>query len=283
MPRRVAVSACLVILLAARPATAADKTPTGWQTPMGTHTALDAAKRIFPGATFDPKADALTVAADKALRMLGTTKERASVPEGTTLSAPTSRTVKSEGKTCTVLLWEGMRPDTSDEGGFGEQVAVLAVFAEGSIEPIDVAEVKADRETSLGRLFPLGADQGFTVLNEHHNSNQQYQIADVFHLRGGRLRKVASVFTLSSSAGCDALTFEEGLQVRAGPSDAPTLPPLVVSVDLVRWPPDSASECKKKTTTEHYEDRFRWDATKDKYVLESGTIKTLDTWNEKSM
>lgn len=255
----------------------------GWKTPMGAgRTAVDAARRIFPGATMET-GDTLVLADDKVLRLLGTSKKRALLEASATLSAPYSLEVRSEGRAWTLLLWEGTNPGLLDEGGFGDRVAVLAVFRDGDVEPIDVAEVKVDRETGFGGTFPLGADQGFTVVNTHHNSSQGYLITDVLHLRGGRLRRVTSLFTLSANAGC-ADSFDESPDLRTE-ADGDNLPRIVISVELVHAPEGLTDDChpRPKPRRETFEDRFRWDASKDRYVLEGGTISRLDAFNEKNL
>jgi len=194
--------------------------PPGWKTPMGPKgTALEAAKRIFPGATLDNQ-DKLVLADDKVLRMPGTTKQRAELPEGTALDAPWfPLTIRSQGKIFTVLHWEGERPDSSssDNGGSGTSVAVVAVFPQGNIEPTDVAEVKQDRDTMLGEVIKLGDEDAFVVRSTHGNSGQFYMLSDLFHLRDGRLRRIATgIFTLTNHCCC-ADSFGEDLSWRTEP------------------------------------------------------------------
>ena len=175
--------------------------PPGWKTPMGIEsTALEAAMRIFPGANLN-RNDNLVLTRDKMLRMPSTSKQRAALPKGTKLTEPwIPLTVRSEGKIYKILLLEGLRPEITEEGGWNDGVAVLAVFPQGSIEPTDVVEVKQDQATSLGEIVSIGREDAFVVRNTHSNSEQSYALTDLFHLRDGRLRRIAgSIFTLTSA------------------------------------------------------------------------------------
>ncbi|MFO1424581.1 MAG: hypothetical protein U1F70_13220 [Candidatus Competibacteraceae bacterium] len=255
----------------------------GWNTAMGpAGTAYDAARRIFPGASKD-KEENLTLTQDKVLRMPGTSKTRATLPKGTTLSSPESLNVGSEGKQFKLLLWEGTRPDGGENGGFGESVAVLAVFPEGGIEPTDVAEVKQDRETFLSERVNLGGEDAFTVLNTHHNSNQGYVITDLFHLREGRLRHIANLFTLSSNCCCGE-SFKEELRWRAEP-DGANPPRIVATVELTQAPKEFTEGCdpKPKPRVESFKKVYRWDAVKQRYLHESGDSGRLDKWNQQRL
>ncbi|MDS4058414.1 MAG: hypothetical protein RKP73_07565 [Candidatus Contendobacter sp.] len=245
-------------------------------------TAYDAARRIFLGAAKDEEEN-LALTQDKALRMPGTSKTRATLPKGTTLGSPESLDVRSEGKQFKLLLWEGTRPDGGEDGGFGESVAVLAVFPEGSIEPIDVAEIKQDRDTALGKRINLGDDDAFTVLNAHHNSNQGYAITDLFHLREGRLRHIANLFTLSSNCCCGE-SFKEELHWRVEP-DGTNLPRIVATIELTQAPKEFTEGCdrKPKPQVESFKNVYRWDAMKQRYLHEGGNSSRLDKWNQQRL
>lgn len=280
---------CLLAIASTAFALALAGPPAGWNTPLsgdGRQTAYDGARRIFPGAERD-KSGNLVLAGDKLLRMPGTSKRRASLPEGTQLGTPSALLVRSEGRRFHVLLWEGFRPESSEDGGFGEAVAVLAVFPEGSSEPSDVAEVKSDRETWLGKsgLVNLGAEDGFVVANTHHNSNQGYLIATLFHLRDGRLRQIATAFTLSNNAGCRG-SFDENLRWRTEPDgDGP--PRVIAEVELIHNPKDATDSCEggraPKPRSETFADSYRWDAAKSRYLREKGNSAQLEKWNRKNM
>lgn len=275
----------IVLILAGLAMAAGIELPPGWDTPMGLKgDAYDAARRIFPGASRN-REDQLLLARDKALRMPGTSKKRADLPAGTVLSAPGfPLSVRSQGKKYMVLLWEGVRPEDSEDGGFGSEVAVLAVFPEGSIEPTDVAEVKQDRFTSLGQLVSLGDEDAFVVSSTHSNSGQGYALTDLFHLRDGRLRRIAgSIFTLSNNAGCSK-SFEETLRWRTEP-DGSNPPRIVATVDLIHSPGDFTKDCRPrpKAITETFENNYRWDAAKAMYRDAGGSLDRLYKWNERNL
>jgi len=259
--------------------------PPGWKTPMGPKgTALEAAKRIFPGATLD-REDKLVLAGDKQLRMPGTSKDRAELPEGTTLSSPWyPLTVRSQGKTYTVLHWEGERQEHSDNGGWADGLAVVAVFAKDSIEPTDVAEVKQDRDTSLAGLVNLGDEDAFMVSSTHSNSAQGYALTDLFHLRDGRLRRIAAgIFTLSDNFGC-AKSFDESLSWRTEP-DGANPPQIIATVTLTHAPKEFTDGCKGRPQprVEVFENRYRWDPARNQYRDAGGNLDRLYKWNERNV
>ena len=259
----------------------ADKA-TGWGRPVGAGTALEAAQRIFSGATLEADGT-LVLARDKILRLPGTSKTRAVLPAGTHLGPPEAEVIRSQGTKYLVLLWEGARPDSSEDGGFGDAVAVLAAFPDGSGEPTDVEEVKLDRETYLGKGPDLITDDAFTVINAHHNSSQGYASTDLFHIRDGRLRRIANFFTLSANASCEN-AFQEDLNWRVEP-DGEGPPRIIALLDLVHAPARFLDGCAKapKPSTEHFQDSYRWNAAQGRYLHESGNSGRLQKWNEKNM
>jgi len=259
--------------------------PAGWKTPMGPKgTAYEAARRVFPGATLDMQ-DKLILAKDKLLRMPGTNKQRAELPEDTALDSPSiPLTIRSQGKTFTLMHWEGQRPEGSAKGGWGEGVAVVAVFPQGSIEPTDVAEVKQDRDTALGEVINLGEEDAIVVRNTHGNSGQFYTLTDLFHLREGRLRRIATgIFTLTANCCC-VKAFDESLAWRTEP-DGANPQKIIATVTLTHAPKEFIDGCgsKIKPRTETFENRYRWDATSGQYRDEGGSFDRLGKWNERNL
>lgn len=213
----------------------------------------------------------ITLTQDKELRMPGTSKARAYLPEGTQLSLTTTIKVRSQGKVYEVELWDGARPESSEEGGFGDTVAVLAVFPQGAKEPTDVAEVKQDRETYLNeKLISLGGDDAFEVYNAHLNAGEDYNITSLFHLRNGRLRRIAEIGTYSASSGKCRDSFRENLHWETQPQ-ANGLPTVVADVETIHAPKDDCPRGKERRT--HKREVYRWDAAKDRYVKEAATKK----------
>ncbi|OQX17127.1 MAG: hypothetical protein BWK76_10570 [Desulfobulbaceae bacterium A2] len=257
---------------------------TDWKASIGAGgTAFDAARQIFRSATLDQD-NRLVLEQDKVLRMPGTSKNRAELPAGTTLSGIWfSFTVRSQGKNYTVVLWNGERPESTDQGGWGEGVAVLAVFPEGSIEPTDVAEVKQDHSTSPGeRLVRLGDEDAFEILNGHTNAGQGYRLTDLFHLHNGRLRRIASgIFTLTANAGCSQGSFDETLRWFTD-GDGANPPRIVATVELVHAPRDFVDDCQPalRTWSETFQATYRWDTAKGRYLEAGGTLDRLLQWNE---
>lgn len=276
----------IAMLISGTAALAVDSAlPQGWKMPMGAQgTAYEAARRIFPDASLD-NTDHLILAQDKTLRLPGTSKRRAELPQGTVLVAPWfPLSVRSQGKRYTVLLWEGIRPENSQDGGFGNEVAVIAVFADGSIEPTDVAEVKLDHSTSLGGVISLGDEDAFTLSSTHSNSAQGYALTDLFHLRDARLRRItSSVFTLSNNYGCSK-SFVEKLSWRSEP-DGANLPRVIARVNLIHAPKEFTADCSDKPVprTESFENSYRWDIGKNLYRDAGGNLDRLYKWNERNL
>lgn len=225
-----------------------------------------------------------TLAQEKVLRLPGTSRERARLPAGTTLRLATTLQVQEAGRLHEVQLWAGQRPGGESDGGFGGEVAVLAVFAAGQAAPIDVAEVKTDRFTgfpSAPLLKLTAADDAFVLHNTHHNAGQPYTAASLFHLRQGRLRRIAEVDLLGELSGC-AKAFDESLEWLTEP-DMATLPIVVARVTLVHAPRASTGGCEGRRPAERrevFEGRWRWDSAKGQYRDQGGTLERLDRWND---
>lgn len=237
------------------------------------------AARVFDVAG---SGDAQVLRAERVLRMPGTSRERARLPVGSRVGAATTRRVQAPGGLHDVVLWEVERPTEAD-GGFGDAAAVLAVFPVDGLEPTDVAEVKADRETSLGEsLVPLGAAQAFTVRNAHHNAGQPYLETSLFHIHGGRLRRIARVFTLGESSGCER-AFEETVSFTTRDEGQP-LPTVIATVVLVQAPRSTHDSCgdapRPRERRRTFRQTYRWDPRKAAYVDAGGTLAQLDAFND---
>jgi hypothetical protein len=223
---------------------------------------------VFPGARAD-KDGALVLTRERILRQPGTSKERSVLPEGTRISLTKTIKVRAQSKTYEVQMWEGMRPESLDNGGFGDAVAVLAVLPEGAAAPTDVAEVKADRETYLDdKPLPLGSDDAFAVSNAHLNAGEDFHVVTLFHLRDGRLRRIATENEFSAG-GC-AEPFVDRLRWRTGAQAGP-LPNVIAEIETIHAPKEVTKDCEgrrpkeRRTLARHV---YRWDAGKDRYVAE---------------
>lgn len=226
-------------------------------------------RKIVGDARFDGKTT-LVLTRDVQLRMPGTTKVRAWLPDGTRLTRFTAIHVRAEGKTYEVELWTGTRPNADGEGGFGERVAVLAVFPVGAAAPTDVAEVQTDRETYLrDKLVSLGADDAFEVVNAHLNAGEDHNLVGLFHLRGGRLRRIAELRIGSQQDGSCQNTFQQRVHWRVASTGAP-LPDITADVETIHAPKDLIEEAcpgrKPKQWSEHVRTPYRWDRNQNRYV-----------------
>lgn len=226
-----------------------------------------------------------TMRDSRRLRLPGTSRERADLPAGTRLRLAAVHTVRERGTGHELMLWHGERPDGEADGGFLEQVAVLAVFRRGDPAPIDVAEVKTDRQTYFAHpaVKPLGPDDDlFEIVNHHANAGQPYAEHSLYHLRQGRLRRIAQVDLLGELSGC-AKAFEQWLRWRTEPDADRPLPRIVAEVELVHAPADMTEDChpRPRSRSERFQASFRWDPTGDRYRQEpGGTLDRLARWND---
>ncbi|BCS33111.1 hypothetical protein TBR22_A23370 [Luteitalea sp. TBR-22] len=238
------------------------------------------ARRVFRLATIG---DPLVLAHDAVLRLPGTSRERALAPAGSRLEDLQRTTVRSPDGPVDLLLWSVRRGEEA-AGGFGDEVAVLAAFPAGQEAPTDVVEVKLDRFTAFGELpwLSIGTGDAFAIRNTHHNAGQPYLIEALFHVVGGRIRRIAEVQTLGESSGCGN-AFTETLTWHARPGKGPWAT-VVARVDLVRAPADAQTDCEPPHPPERrtrYEGTFAWDATARRYRPAGGTLDQLAAWNEK--
>lgn len=226
-----------------------------------------------------------TLSREKVLRQPGTSRERTALPAGTTVRLSQALRVHEGGRPHDVLLWDARMPRDASDGGFNGEAAVVAVFAAGRTAPIDVADVKTDRDTSFPEraLLKLSAlDDAFAVHNTHANAGQPYTSASLFHLRQGRLRRIAVVDLLGEMSGC-ARAFDEILDWQTEPDLAP-LPVIVARVTLVHAPRGSTGSCDGRPPPERretFEGRWRWDAPRGQYVSQRGTLERLERWNDR--
>jgi hypothetical protein len=244
------------------------------------------AQEVFGPLQVD--ADGTAMRQPRRLRLPGTSRERAELPSGTRLRLGAAHRVRERGQPFDIMLWHGDRPEGSQGslgGGFHNQVAVLAVFRAGEPAPMDVAEVKTDRMTYFAEpaVRALGSlDDMFDLVNHHANAGQPYAEHSLYHLRGGRLRRVVQVDLLGEFGGC-AKSFEQSVTWRTEPDAAQPLPRIVAEVTVHHAPRIHTAECYPRPVPRQqvYNARFRWDAAADRYRAEpGGTLDKLARWNE---
>jgi hypothetical protein len=242
------------------------------------------AQQVFGPLQHD--ADGAAMREARRLRLPGTSRERAELPAGTRLRLAAAHRVRESGRPHDVLLWRGERPEGLEgSGGFQDQVAVLAVFRAGDATPIDVAEVQTDRMTYFAEpaVRPLGTqDEAFDLVNHHANAGQPYAEHSLYHLRGGRLRRIVQVDLLGEFSGC-AKAFEQTIAWRTEPDAAQPLPRIVAEVTVHLAPKVHTTECRPRPPARQqlYSARYRWDAAADRYRAEpGGTLDKLARWNE---
>jgi hypothetical protein len=243
----------------------------------------DLVASVFKGVRQDGSGSWVT-AEEKVLRRVGE-KERTIVPAGTPLSAFRTVPVRGDGTTYLLMVCEA-------EGSFSETPAsgafVLAAFPEGGAEPTDVADMAADRFTGLAMESApaLGPDDSFAIANSHHNSNQGYLITDLFHIRGGRIRKIVSVFTLSLNGMCEK-SFREEVTFQAEEDPGLPYPKVNATVTLEKGPSeverDSCPRSKRVLRREVYRGTCRWDKAKGRYGPPDKGLAKIERFNDRNL
>ncbi|WP_243366841.1 hypothetical protein [Fundidesulfovibrio soli] len=240
--------------------------------------ALTLALEVFKGAREDAPG-VLRLAEEKVLRRPGV-KGRTVLRAGTRLTAFNRADVLSDGRAYVLLFMEAEDAGTDVPG---EGASMLALFRAGESEPLDVVELKTDQFTSLSRPFmTFGGGQAFVVANSHFNSNQGYQDAALFHIHKERIRRIATVFTLSVRGMCQR-SFAESLKWSFPPDPGSPYPRVLAEVTLTKGPDtDDAVGCpkpKRAAPPATYSDEYRWDRARDRFVLVRGGLSALDAFN----
>ena len=239
---------------------------------------------VFKGVKEDSESNGRLTASEKVLRRPGT-KDRTVLPEGTRLDSFEAIRVRGDGRRYIVMFWNAVSDATDVPGG---GAAILAVFPEGSAEPQDVADVKGDVFCSLGggQLLPIGPDDGFTIANSHHNSNQGYLNTTLFHIHEGRLRRVSEVFTLRLNVACEK-SFDQKLAWRTEPDGDKPYPKVVAEVTLTMGiGKEEGGDCpkgKQGFRKQVFSQIYCWDKAKNLYVAEGKGFEALDRLNKKSL
>lgn len=232
---------------------------------------------VFKGVKATESGDLVTTD-EKVLRQIGS-KERTVLPAAALLTDIKVLRVRGDGKRYIVLAIKA-EANVGWGGAF-----VLADFPEGSAEPQDMADLQGDRFCSLDEKgVALGPDDGFFIENTHSNSGQAYNITDLYHIHGGRLRQIDSIFTLTNRGMCE--DSEESLVWKTEADSESPYPKIVATVTLIKKPSeDRAPECPKRKppTTEVYSETYRWDKAADRYSGVGTGLEKLKKYNEQNL
>jgi len=257
-----------------------------WDAPIEKKSGLTSKKllsSVFKGIREDSESVDLVTISEKVLRVPGS-RERTVLPEGTRFTSFKAIRVRGDGRRYLVMFW-----DTESYTGapdFG--ASIIAIFPEGSPEPLDIANVRSADYCSLGKILSLGPVDAFTIDNSHSNSSQSYLYTDLFHIHDGRLQRIASVPMLSVQAGCEN-SFDETLTWRTELLDAgsPYLK-IVATVTLIKRPGDyerdsgNCPKSKKSWRKEVFWETYRWNNVKKRYVGPIKPFERLKRFNEKN-
>jgi hypothetical protein len=238
--------------------------------------------KVFKGVGDDAESGGIVTASEVVLRQLGV-KDRTVLSGGARIADVETLRVRGDGKRYVVLL-VGVESDETYVPGGG--AAVLAVFPEGSSEPQDVAEVKEDVFCSFGEpaTLALGPDDGFLVTNSHSNSSQGYLITALYQVRGGRIRRIDSIFTLRSRGSC-ASSFEQELAWTTVAEKGSPYPKIVATVTMAP-PTEDDVECQegeKPVKREVFTGSWRFDREKNRYVPAGGNLDRLQKLNMENL
>lgn len=246
-------------------------------------TYLDMVNSVCRIVREDVETRAWMTSAEKVLRRVGE-KERTTIPAETIVSGFQGATIRGDGKRYLLLCWKA----EGDFGGVpGGGAFVVAVFPEGSARPTDVADVKGDRFCTLetDAVPALGPDDAFAVTNTHGNSNQSYLTSELFHIRGGRLHRIASVSTLSVDGMCEK-SFRERFAWGSEEDPGAPYPRVIATVTLERGPSENEGDgCPKSERPPHresYSETTRWDKAKGRYGPPDRGLEKLDRFNQKN-
>ncbi len=113
-------------------------------------------------------------------------------------------------------------------------------------------------------------------------ANERPRSKALYHLRGGRLRRIVQVDLLGEFSGC-AKAFEQTIAWRTEPDATQPLPRNVAEVTVQLAPRVHTMECRPRPPARKqvYSARYRWDAAADRYRAEpGGTLDKLEAWNE---
>ena len=270
-------AACLVALMVIA-VPGLGQTGAGFDAPVWPDSRLtlgDLALAVFPGAAYDRQAGTLVSGPEKNLRQPGV-KQRAVLPENTPISGVRVMTVRGEGKPYLVTLWTA----DASVGHPGDTSVILAIFPEGAKEPTDVVSVQTDVfcDNDDGKRLELGPDEGFFIRNHHNNSNQSYLDTGLFHVIDGRLRRIASVFTLDVRLDCSSSFFER-LSWRTTASPSGQRPDVAAAVAVSPDPdcPGGKTAVRRQTFAEIY----RYDPARKQYRPRGQGFAGLNRFNEK--
>lgn len=235
--------------------------------------------KALRGVRVDAKSGERLTARELVLRRIEE-EERTVVPEGSPVSSVEAVWARGDGKRYVVLLI-GVKSDEIPVPGGG--ATLLAAFPEGSAEPQDVADVKEDVFCSFDEpaTIALGPDDGVLVSSSHHNSSQGYQQSALYHVKGGRLRKVDSIFTLRARGACGS-SFEEELTWKAQPEKGTPYPTVVASVTLTPTKAEPEEQCEGTENPigpETFSAIYRFDDATGRYELAGGNMEKLERFN----
>lgn len=232
---------------------------------------------VFRGVARDEAGGGWAITADKVLRQPAT-RERVTLPAGAKVGSVESFRVRGGGRVFLVTVWTVAAQIEYP----GDRATVLAVFPDGQGEPTDVASVQTDVFCSVQtkELFDLGPDQGFAIYNRHSNSNQSYMDSGLFHIVDGRLRRIASVFTLDVRMDCGS-TFFEVLRFGVSPRPGSDRPDVTATVAL-----SPRADCpggKTSVRPRTFRETYRFDPAHKGYLPLGKGFAALDAWNEKNL
>jgi hypothetical protein len=245
----------------------------GWAKPLlGERTALEAAQQVFQCGRLD--GEDFLLESDQRLPILSLPDAPASLAAGSRFSSPQIVPIRSQGRSYVALLWSGSGPQGTS-GGFGAEVAVLAIFQPELRAPTDVTEVQQDLHTTL-HLVPLGDEDAIEIVNWHLSAGEEYRISDLLQVWNGKLQPIASV-TATNRLDCvspHAETLHWLTQPAGGQSAKPEI---IARIERLEWPTEfadalSGCEAVQPQRKRLYEDRYGWSDTAQRYLRLGGNL-----------
>ena len=252
-PRRsVLLALCAACGLLCANASAEDSSP-----------ARQLALAIFPQSPPSPDADGILLAADALLRRAGS-PEQARLPARTRLHHYSERRVRSQGRLYRLALWEATPPSSADSAA--QAAAVLALFPEDSLEPLDVLEVKTDLQTRFGDAATpmLGESETFSIVNLRNAPQRQFSETVLFHVHGDRLHPITSIFTQAMQGSC-ANAYRQILHWATEHDDGP-YPRLKAQMEMrPAQSGEHAEPCAQRPSRQQQIGQWRWHPVRERY------------------
>jgi len=125
------------------------------------------------------------------------------------------------------------------------------------------------------------ATQACMIYQEHFNSSQSYLQIHLLWVRNQRLEELLGVSPFGMRGLCE--TFRSTAVFWTEPDQGREFPKVAAKLTVKMEPTPNLEECRKRQRgyTKSYQDTWRWDPAKQKYLAVSGNLDVLYKFYEK--